>query len=68
MNEYDKEFFSAGYTILTKKNPKFPKGFTYDMKRKLYNRVMEYYKNEENFEYCLQLSQSLNNIKDETNN
>jgi len=63
MNEHNKEFFSVGYKMLTKKNPTFPKHFTYEMKQKLYNRIMDYYKSQENFEYCVHLSQSLNNIE-----
>ena len=38
------------------------------MKTKLYNTIMDYYSKQENFEYCTQLSQSLNKINDETNN
>lgn len=59
---------SEGYLLLVDNKTKWPKRFTVDMKRKLYNKVMTYYTTTENFEYCTNLSQSLNNIKDETNN
>jgi hypothetical protein len=63
-----KNFYLHGYKLLTKKNPKFPNKFTIDMKINLYNCVMNHYKDEENYEYCTKLSQSLNNIKNESNN
>jgi hypothetical protein len=63
---FQKQFMLAGFKILTKKNTKFPKGMTPNMKLNLYKSVMNYYSNEENFEYCTQLSQSLNKIKNET--
>tara|TARA_R110000803_G_scaffold169402_1_gene232408 strand:+ start:160 stop:345 length:186 start_codon:yes stop_codon:yes gene_type:complete len=58
---------TAGFKILTRKNPKFPAKFTKEMKVNLYNNVMDYYSKQENFEYCTQLSQSLNKINNETN-
>lgn len=64
---YRKGYMQIGYKILTKKNPKFPANFTKQMKINLYNTVMDYYSKQENFEYCTQLSQSLNNIQNETN-
>ena len=64
--KYQKNFMKVGYQLLTKKNPKFPAKFTKEMKINLYNKVMEYYSETENFEYCTELSQSLNRIKNET--
>jgi hypothetical protein len=65
--KFHKNFMRAGYKILTKKKPTFPAKFTKEMKVNLYNTVMDYYSNEENFEYCTELSHSLNKIKDENN-
>tara|TARA_R110000751_G_scaffold95360_1_gene186238 strand:- start:70 stop:300 length:231 start_codon:yes stop_codon:yes gene_type:complete len=64
---WQKKFMLAGFKILTKKSPKFPKGMTPNMKLNLYKSVMDYYVTQENFEYCTQLSQSLNKINNETN-
>lgn len=66
MSKYKQNFMKEGYKILTKKNPKFPAKFTQEMKINLYNKLMEYYSEKENFEYCTELSQSLNRIKNET--
>jgi hypothetical protein len=65
-NKYQNKYMQVGYKILTKKNPKFPAKFTKEMKINLYNELMEYYTQKENFEYCNELSQSLNKIKNET--
>lgn len=68
MHTHDKEYYKVGYKLLTKKNPKFPAHFTKEMKNKMYITFMEHFKAEENFEYCSTLSQSLNQINNETNN
>jgi len=68
MNAHYSKFMKEGYVLLTSKRPKFPKQFTTEMKKNLYIKIMDYYRDKENFEYCTQLSQSLNNIENEIDN
>lgn len=62
-NKVKKDFMQVGYKILTRKKPKFPAKFTKEMKVNLYTTVMEYYESQQKYEYCTELSQSLNKIK-----
>ena len=65
MDDYDIELMQEGYRLLTRKNPRFPAKFNKKMKMDLYNKVMDYYKTQEKFEYCIQLSQSLKELTNE---